>query len=116
MATLTVYIGTGSEATYSSDPNPPVVVPGDTVVFTLQGRTDKVKVVFENDACPFSQNGLLLDGSSSLTASKSPTVLNTASGRYYFTAAPVIVPPHEHDPEPPGTVGGGLDVNTDPRK
>jgi hypothetical protein len=38
MAQLTVFIGTASQATYS--PTPPVVKPGDSVLFILQGRTD----------------------------------------------------------------------------
>lgn len=111
MATQTVTIGP-TDITYT--PDPPVVRPGDTVDFVLSGRTDKVRVVF-TDGTPFTQASFDLDGSAPLGNSQDPTVTSTVSTRrYYFQARPEDgrTPPH-HDPEPPGTLGGGLDVTTE---
>ncbi len=112
MANQTVTIGP-TAITYT--PDPPVVRPGDTVDFVLDGRTDKVQVVFTSGT-PFTQATIDLDGSSPLSNSQEPTVTNSVTTRrYYFDAVPK--PPHplppKHDPEPPGTLGGGLDVTTE---
>ena len=113
MATLNVYIRIGREPTYST--NPPVVFPGDTVNFTLEDSTDTVTVDFLVGS-PFTQTDFVLNGSSSLTATKSPVVKSDATyKRYEFW----VLPPGERwtmgeEPEPPGTVHGGLDVGGEP--
>jgi hypothetical protein len=102
-----VYIGTGSQATYS--PTPPLIKPGDPVNFILHGRTDTVTVSFDSGS-PFSQNNFGLDGSSTLTAQQMKTVVAGASGQYRFSATPTGT---KTDPDPPGTVAGELEVISD---
>gem|GEM_PF-5898702 len=112
MATLNVYIRIGYEPTYSK--NPPVVYPGDTVNFTLEDSTDTVTVKFEAGS-PFTQADFVLNGTSTLTATKSPVVKSDAiHRRYEFKVPPPMTPPKGEEPEPPGTASGGLDVGTEP--
>ncbi|WP_095978478.1 hypothetical protein [Melittangium boletus] len=113
MATLTIQIRIGREPIYSI--NPPLVYPGDTVVFTLEDSTDTVTVKFE-EGTPFNQDDFVLNGSSTLTASKSPVVRSDAPYRRYEFKVPPPPEPWKHgeDPEPPGTVSGGVDVGTEP--
>ncbi|OJH42337.1 hypothetical protein [Cystobacter ferrugineus] len=101
MAQLTVFIGTASQATYSG--TPPVVKPGDSVLFILQNRTDTVTVEFDSGS-PFSQKTFVLAGANTFTAQQTKTVVAGASGTYRFQAVPGLLPGQ------PGTVSGDIDV------
>lgn len=108
MAQQIVYISNSQ-----TSPNPVVVKPGDSVLFTLQGRTDRVTVDF-GSSTPFAQSEFPLDGSNHLMAQHAETVVAGASGSYRFTCLPTAkgTDPSQH-PDPPGTVSGDLDVSSD---
>ncbi|WNG21099.1 hypothetical protein [Cystobacter fuscus] len=106
MAQLTVFIGTASQATYSR--TPPVVRPGDSVLFILQNRTDTVTVEFDSGS-PFRQKTFVLAGAHSLTAQQTKTVVAGASGTYRFQAVPGGDDGLLRDP--PGAVLGDVKVN-----
>lgn len=104
MAALTIYIKSNG---VGYDRDPPVVKPGDTVDFVIDGRTDTVTVTFDSGS-PFPDNpSMTLNGGSPATASYSDAISSTASGQYRFTATP-------ESRELPGTVHGDLDVSSDP--
>lgn len=93
----------------SINPAALTVHPGDSVKFQLK-RTDSVTVEFRTTAgTPFTQSDFGLDGSNSLTAESSQTIVANASGVYGFK-----VVPDDHDPrDPPGTLSGDIDVTPD---
>nr|AYM53441.1 hypothetical protein [Melittangium lichenicola] len=82
------------------------VHPGDSVKFQLK-RTDSVTVEFNSSAgTPFILRDFGLDGSSSIAAESSQTVVSSASGVYGFKVVPL-------DRDPPGTLSGDIDVTPD---
>lgn len=111
MAQLTVFIGPTSQATYSR--TPPVVKPGDSVLFILQNRTDTVTVEFDSRS-PFSQRTFVLAGAHALTAQQTKKVVAGASGTYRFQAVPGGDDGLLRDP--PGTVLGDVDVTPEPAR
>jgi hypothetical protein len=108
MAPLTVYIHP-DKVTYSTDP---LVFRNESVIFQLVDRNDIVTVNFGSSS-PFSQNSFVINGGAQPLLSQSKTVAFAAPEKKYpFSAGPT---PTKGDPEPPGTVGGDLEVVTDPK-
>ena len=113
MPNLTITLGTDTEPEYSHEP--PWVQRGDTITFQLRDRTDIVKVTF-TDGSPLPDDTFQLDGSNNLTNQKVESVKTSAPLKRYPFIATHQPPVVGEDPEPPGTLTGGVDVSTDPPK
>jgi plastocyanin len=96
----------------SYDPRPPIVKPGDSVEFKMDGWEDTVTVTISfGTSSPFAQPTMTLDGSGEGSAQQTYTVRSNASaGLYPFTVTSTT---RKEDPEPPGTISGDLEVSTD---
>lgn len=108
---ITVTISSNEDIRYSPSP---LVRPGDTVTFKLDGIPGQVEVAFDSGSCLTPPGPYTLNGSSLLTSSCQQTVtLNASAGQYSFTAtipgSPESKKRGEHE-----TKKGGLDVTTDP--
>ncbi len=97
---------------YSTGPDPKScpINPNDQVLFQMVDWPVQVTVDFGSSS-PFQDTKFDLGGSNQPLSAQNKTALSDSYGIYSYTVTPTS---KEIDPEPTGTVGGDIEVSSNP--